>query len=65
MKSNGKTAPKVFKLKTFDLAAGSSFGIAKVHHLKKITTRRLYSGAHAIEIQVNGAVYARSEWLLV
>ena len=65
MKSNGKTTPKVFKLKAFDLAAGGRLEITKAHHLKKITTRRYYTGAHALEIQVNGTVHARAEWLLI
>ena len=65
MKSNGKTAAKIFKLKVFELAGGASVDIAKSHHLKKITTRRYYPGSHAIEIQVNGAIHARADWTLI
>ena len=64
MKSNGSTAPKVFKLKAFELGGGKSVKIDKRHHLKLVTTRRFYPGAHAIEIQVNGIVHARADWVL-
>lgn len=64
MKSNQTTSPKVFKLKRFELAEAAMHQIAKAHHLKKITTRVYYPGAHAIEIQVNGTVMARAEWRL-
>lgn len=64
MKSNGSTAPKVFKLKALDLPAKGIAKIEKRHHLKAVTTRRFYPGNHAIEIQVNGIIRARATWLL-
>lgn len=64
MKSSGATAPKVFKLKALKLGAGAVLKIDKRHHLKIVTTRRFYPGAHAIEIQVNGIVRARADWIL-
>lgn len=64
MKANGKTSPKVFKLKTFDLAKGESQRIEKCHHLKQVTTRRHYPGRHILEIQVNGAVRAKAHFEL-
>jgi len=63
-KANGETSPKVFKLKTFTLKPKETVALKKVHPLKKITTRRYYSGAHAIEIQINGVKYAKSPWTL-
>ncbi len=64
MKSNGSLAPKVFKLKTIELAPRGVLKVAKRHHLKVVSTRRLYPGAHAIEIQVNGVIHARAAWTL-
>jgi len=62
VKSNGKTAPKVFKLKTCSLPAGAALPIGRKHPLKRITTREYYPGRHALEIQVNGRVLGRLEW---
>jgi 3-methyladenine DNA glycosylase AlkC len=63
-KANNKTAPKVFKLKTFHLKAGEKLTLSKNHHMKTITTRRYYPGAHFVEIQVNGKTYTKSKWTL-
>jgi hypothetical protein len=62
MKANKSTAPKVFKLKAFDLAKNAKLQIKKQHHLKKVTTRRFYPGIHRLEIQVNGIVHASADW---
>lgn len=54
MKSNGQTAPKVFKWKNLRLKPGQSVLLEKSQPFKKITTRRHYGGEHKIEILVNG-----------
>jgi 3-methyladenine DNA glycosylase AlkC len=54
MKANGQQKAKVFKLKTFNLAAGQQLTIQKRHAIKAITTRQYYPGAHKLEILVNG-----------
>jgi 3-methyladenine DNA glycosylase AlkC len=64
VKANRGTSPKVFKLKTLSLPAKAEIAIAKLHHLKKITTRTYYPGAHHIEIQINGRVVGRAGWEL-
>lgn len=64
VKSNKKQAPKVFKLKSFQLPAGESIQIKKSHHIKKITTREYYSGLHSLEIQVNGTPAGKIDWHL-
>lgn len=64
MKANGQRSPKVFKLKTLNLEKGEIIEVVKTHRLKKISTRRYYSGVHLLEIQVNGKVLARTEWHL-
>lgn len=62
MKSNGSTAPKVFKLTTVTLAPMAELVVSKNHHLKKVTTRVHYSGTHLLEIQVNGRAVGRVRW---
>ncbi len=54
MKSNGQTAPKVFKWKNLRLKPGQTVILEKSQPFKKITTRRHYAGEHKIEILVNG-----------
>jgi 3-methyladenine DNA glycosylase AlkC/plastocyanin len=54
-KANGATAPKTFKLKTVELAAGQTVTWAKTHRLRgDATTYRLHPGDHRITVQVNG-----------
>jgi 3-methyladenine DNA glycosylase AlkC len=64
VKANRSTTPKVFKLKTIDLAAKEKLSIVKSHHFKKITTRDYYSGLHFLEIQINGVAAGKREWKL-
>ena len=64
MKANGSPAPKVFKLRAFELPAGGAVTIEKKHAMKKITTRQYYPGVQRIEIQVNGKVLGGDEWEL-
>jgi 3-methyladenine DNA glycosylase AlkC len=63
-KANRQTSPKIFKLKTFTLPAKDKIQIEKVHHLKEVTTRKHYPGPHAIEIQVNGVIVNRTEFVV-
>lgn len=65
MKSNHKTAAKVFKLKTFELRPKQTVTIAKAHPIQKITTRQYYSGRHFLEIQVNGKILKRIPFSLI
>lgn len=58
VKANGRTAPKVFKLRNINLPGRQVVHLRKQHALKPITTRRYYPGAHRVEIQVNGRVLA-------
>lgn len=64
MKSSGKLAPKVFKLKNIVLAAHETIAITKSHSFKPITTRRYYAGEHQIAIQINGKEVARADFFL-
>ena len=56
VKASGGTAPKVFKLREVDLAAGESLTIATRRSFEERTTRRHYPGRHRIDIQINGQV---------
>ncbi len=57
MKANGKTAPKVFKLKVLDAKAGIAIPLKKKHVFKdNATTFTLHPGAHHLHIQVNGRI---------
>lgn len=54
VKKNGRASPKVFKLKTVELAAGESTPIRIRRALRNFTTRTHYAGTHAVEVMVNG-----------
>ena len=64
-KSNGKTAPKVFKLKKMKLAAGARAKIEKRFAIRPISTRKYYPGRQRPEIQVNGIVLGGADFELV
>lgn len=65
MKANGKTAPKVFKLKKGELQAGEVMTITKSHSIRPISTRKYYVGQHHVDIQVNGQVIGGTDFELV
>lgn len=64
VKANGKTSPKVFKLKTAVLPPHASITIRKNHTIKPITTRRYYPGVNRVEVQVNGKIVGESAFEL-
>ncbi len=64
MKSNGKTAPKTFKLKAISLNPNESIALEKSHKIYPITTRKYYPGMHQIGIQVNGKVLGKVDFEL-
>jgi len=64
MKANGKSAAKVFKLKSVTIEPGKTVELHKSHPFKKITTRKYYTGQHAIELLVNGVGYGQAEFEL-
>lgn len=65
MKSNGKTAPKVFKLKTVELAAKAVLHFEKNLSLANLSTRRHYPGKHRVEVLLNGRAAPLGEFLLI
>ena len=65
MKANGKTAPKVFKLKTVELAAKASLHFEKKLSRANLTTRKHYPGTHRVEVLLTGRAIAIGEFLLI
>ncbi len=57
-KAGGKTAPKVFKLKTVELAPKATLQFGKKLSLADLTTRKHHPGAHAVEVLLNGRAVA-------
>jgi 3-methyladenine DNA glycosylase AlkC len=56
---------KVFKLKQLQLQDSESTVIAKRHLLREnMSTRTLYPGIHAVEVQVNGKALAKKTFML-
>ena len=59
VKSNGSTAPKVFKLKVLQAKAGKPVKLRKKHVFKdNATTFTLHPGAHRVHVQINGCIIA-------
>lgn len=65
-KSGKPDSRKVFKLKRLSLAKGERKELIKKHILRgQMTTRKLFRGEHAIEIQVNGKPSGRKKFQIV
>ena len=54
VKANGSASAKVFKLKALTLPGKATESIARSQQIKELTTRRHYTGQHAVHILVNG-----------
>ena len=57
-KANGKSGPKVFKLKKVELAPGAKAAFTKTLSLTDLTTRRHHPGTHRVEAILNGQAVA-------
>ncbi len=57
-RAGGRTAPKVFKLKSFELAAGEAAPLAISQTIRDFSTRRHRPGRHGVELIVNGKAMA-------
>ncbi|WP_299499152.1 DNA alkylation repair protein [uncultured Roseobacter sp.] len=63
---DGKSGEKVFKLKQGQVRPGKPLTLKKAHKLKgDATTFKLYPGAHALTVQVNGVDRATGSFELV
>ena len=54
VKANGRTSPKVFKLRAVDLAPGEAASLSKKISLAELTTRRHHPGRHAVDAVIDG-----------
>ncbi len=64
-KANGKTAPKVFKLKRVQLRAKETVTLEGRVSFKELSTRRHYAGLHRLEAVINGVPFALGECKVV
>lgn len=64
-RSSGKSAAKVFKLRTFELGAGESITLSIRQTIKDFSTRRHHPGTHEVELIVNGQTMARTSFDLL
>lgn len=63
-KKDGSLSPKVFKGKSLTIRPGESLTFAKRHTFRPITTRVYHTGAHRLEIMLNGVVLAGADFEL-
>ena len=61
-KAKGQLLPKVFKLKTADLAPDQTIELSRKLAFAHLSTRTIYPGPHAIEVQVNGSRLGRLDF---
>ncbi|MBJ7498751.1 MAG: DNA alkylation repair protein [Sphingopyxis sp.] len=64
-RAGGKSAPKVFKLKTFELAAGDTASLGIGQTIRDFSTRRHHPGRHEVELIVNGKSMATAAFELL
>lgn len=61
----GKTGPKVFKLKSFNLGGHSIASLSIKQAIRDFTTRRHYPGRHDVELIINGEVMGKAGFEIV
>jgi 3-methyladenine DNA glycosylase AlkC len=64
-RAGGKTAAKVFKWKTFDLAGGKAVALHTNQTIRDFSTRRHHPGRHAVDLIVNGRTMSQSGFELL
>lgn len=65
VKANGKTNPKVFKLRAVNLAPNETAQLRKTVSLAEMTTRKHYAGIHKVDVVLNGRIQSLGEFVLV
>ncbi len=61
-KANGTQAPKVFKWTQMILQPNETIELSRRHAMRPITTRKYYSGKHALSLRINGQDFGRSHF---
>ena len=64
VRANGKTTPKVFKLRSLDLEPGKSVSFTRKHSFAPRSVRRYYPGEHTVEILVGGRSAGRCSFTM-
>lgn len=64
VKANGDSQPKVFKMKTLEIAPGETETISKRISLAAMSTRRHYPGDHRIDLLLNGRRFSLGSFKL-
>ncbi len=64
IKANGQPKPKVFKLKTVELAPGATVRLSKRLSLAEMSTRKHYPGTHRVDVLLNGEPNALGQFEL-
>lgn len=64
VKSNGRTSPKVFKVRRVELEPGERVALSKRISLQQHTTRVHRSGEHRVELLINGELRPAGSFLL-
>jgi 3-methyladenine DNA glycosylase AlkC len=64
-RAGGKSAAKVFKLRTFDLGPGETVALSIRQTIKDFSTRRHHPGTHEVELIVNGKTMAHAAFDLL
>lgn len=65
VKADGRTSPKVFKLKRVSLGGGDEAPIRITIKLANLTTRTHYPGRHAVELRINGRAFPVGTFVVV
>jgi 3-methyladenine DNA glycosylase AlkC len=65
VKANGRTSPKVFKLRSVQLASGETERLEGRVSFADMTTRRHFPGRHRIDLLVNGQAIPLTEFDVV
>jgi 3-methyladenine DNA glycosylase AlkC len=64
MRANGKQTSKVFKLSKRTIQPGEVIHLERNISFKPVTTRKYYSGEHAVEPKINGQGFGRVEFVV-
>ncbi|MBL4905823.1 MAG: hypothetical protein JKX94_00090 [Sneathiella sp.] len=64
MKSNGKTARKIFKISESSPSSGA-IALKKAHKFVDYSTRKHYGGSHGVAILLNGQEVSHREFSLI
>ncbi|SHE19373.1 DNA alkylation repair enzyme [Bathymodiolus brooksi thiotrophic gill symbiont] len=62
---NARHCEKVFKIKQLSLKSNTPVLIEKKHLFKYMSTKKLYSGNHQIQLQINGRLYDKGDFTLI